>query len=183
VVVLSVGTGGPRARAEQEIAHREQAVILARALAYDGALKTRAGSTVVIAVLSRAGHAASEATGAAMLAAFAAMRPVRLQGLPMDVVALSYSGAEPLRAAIAAQGIDAVYVCPGFDAELAAISGVTRTAKVISLASEPGYVSRGLAMGVFPIEGKKTITINLAASRAEGASLNSQLLRLAKIVE
>jgi hypothetical protein len=35
---------------------------------------------------------------------------------------------------------------------------------------------------VFAVEGKPTIVVNLAASKAEGASFGSDLLRLAKVI-
>ena len=58
----------------------------------------------------------------------------------------------------------------------------TRRLKVITMASRQDYVQRGLSLGVFAIDGKPTILVNLAASKAEGAAFGSDLLRLAKVI-
>jgi hypothetical protein len=46
----------------------------------------------------------------------------------------------------------------------------------------PEYVERGLAIGVGVKGERPEIVINLDASRAEGAELNAQVLRIARIV-
>jgi hypothetical protein len=164
-------------RAEDEIPPDRKAVILVRALAYDNNLKARAGSSVVVAVLSR-GEAAAEG----MYRAFKALESVRVQDLPLRVVKLQYAGKEALHAAIGAQGIDALYCTPGVESDLAAVRAVSRQDHVITLGAREEAVRGGLSMGVFLVGGKMTITVNLPASREEGAALSSELLRLAQVI-
>lgn len=160
----------------------KQAVILTRAMAYDKDLRARAGSTLVIAIVYRPGAADSESTAADVLRAFKALEGVKVQDLPISVVKLAYTGKDALKSAITAQGIDALYCCPSLEPELGAVREVSHQQHVLTLASKEAFVQAGLSIGVFPKDGKPTILINLAASRDEGASFATELLRLATVL-
>lgn len=160
----------------------KQAVILTRALAYDKELRARAGGSLVIAILYRPGAADSDSVAAEALRAFKALEGVKVQDLPISIVKLAYTGKDALKNAITAQGIDALYCCPGLEPELGALREVSHQQHVLTFAAKEAFVQAGLSMGVFPKEGKPTIVINLAASREEGASLASELLRLATVL-
>jgi len=165
-----------------EVPAARQVLILTRALAYDGNLKTRAGTELLIAVLGKPGNAASDELGGMMGKAFRGLGNVKVQGLAVRATQLAYKDAAGLAAAIESQGIDALYVCPGLDAELMGIFEATRKLKVVTMASRQDYVQRGLSLGVFAIDGKPTIVVNLVASKLEGAAFGSDLLRLAKVI-
>ena len=185
VVVLTVLSSlvDPVAAAPaDEVPAARQVLILTRALAYDGNLKNRAGADLLIAVLGKPGNAASDELASTMGKAFRALGNVKVQGLAVRATQLSYKDAAGLAAAIESQGIDALYVCPGLDAELMGIFEATRRLKVVTMASRQDYVQRGLSLGVFAIDGKPTIVVNLAASKQEGAAFGSDLLRLAKVI-
>ena len=166
----------------EEVPPARQVLILTRALAYDGNLKTRAGADLLIAVLGKPGHAASEELAGTMAKAFRGLGNVKVQGLAVRAAQLPYTNAAALTAAIESQGVDALYVCPSLDADLPAIIEATRRLKVVTMASRESYVARGLSLGVFTVEGKPTIVVNLNASKAEGAAFGSDLLRLAKVI-
>jgi hypothetical protein len=165
-----------------QIPPEKQAVILTRSLAYDTNLRGRAGSTLVIAVLYKPGAGDAESVAADTFRAFKTLEGIKVQDLPISVVKLAYASKEALKSAIGAQGIDAIYCCPSLEAELGAIREVSHQQHVLTLASREAFIRAGLSIGVFPNEGKATIMINLAASREEGASLSSDLLRLATVL-
>jgi hypothetical protein len=171
----------PGAHAE-EVPPARQVLILTRALAYDGNLKTRAGTDLLIAVLGKANNSGSEELASSMSRAFRGLGNVKVQGLAVRATQLNYTGASALAAAIESQGIDAIYICPGLDSELPGIFEATRRLKVVTLASRQEYVQRGLSLGVFAVEAKPTIVVNLPASKLEGAAFGSDLLRLAKVI-
>jgi YfiR/HmsC-like len=181
-VLLSALMASARAAPAEEVPPPRQVLILTRALAYDGNLKARAGADLLIAVVGKPGNAASDELAGTMAKAFRGLGNVKVQALAVRATQLAYKDAAGLAAAIEAQGIDALYVCPGLEAELMGIFEATRKLKVITLASRQEYVRRGLSLGVFVIDGKPTILVNLAASKAEGAAFGSDLLRLAKVI-
>jgi hypothetical protein len=165
-----------------EIPPERQALILTRALSYDDNLKSRAGDAVVVAVLFKSGNPASEAMADATARAFKALEGVKVQNLPFKTIKYSYTGKDALNAAIGAQGIDALYVCAGLDTEAQSIREVARKDHVLTIGSREDLVEHGMSLGVFTLDSKPTITVNLAASREEGAAFSSELLRLAHVL-
>jgi hypothetical protein len=157
-------------------------VIVMRALAYDANLKRRAGDAINIAILHKRGNAASESMATVMGKAFGALEVTQVSGLPIVVSRIAYSGAEPLKKAIAGSGIDAVYVCDGLDGDLVAIEEVCRQAHALTVAAKREYVEKGVSIGVFEIDSKCTILLNLPASRLEGVAFGPDLLRLARVI-
>lgn len=172
----------PRIGLADQVAPDKQAVILARALAYDDNLHSRAGSTLVVAVVFKPGAGGSESTADTMVRAFKAIEGVKVQNLPLHVIKLAYGGKDALHAAVSSQGIDALYVCPGLDGDQGNIRDESRRDHVLTIASREDQLNSGLSIGVFSVDGKTTITVNLPASKEEGAAFSSELLRLARVI-
>jgi hypothetical protein len=167
---------------EEEVPPSRQAVIVLRAMAYDGNLKARARGAIDIGVVYKKGNARSEQTAATMTKAFGALSATQVAGLPIAVSRLAFAGAEALGKSIAEAGIDMLYVCDGLGAERDAITGVTRRMKVLSVGKERRQVHQGLSLGVFQVDGRTVIVLNLQASRQEGAAFAADLLRLASVI-
>jgi hypothetical protein len=181
---LALGLGlalAPTARADDVPADR-QALILARALAYDNNLRSRAGDALVVAVVFRRGNAASEAVATPIMQGFRALEGVKVQDLPFHVAQVPYASPATLKSAIDAQGIDVLYICPGLETEIAAIKDLSHHAHVLTIGAREDYVRNGLSLGVFVVDGKNTITVNLAATRDEGAAFAADLLRIGRVI-
>jgi hypothetical protein len=157
-------------------------LILARALAYDRHLTERAGEEIAVAVLYRESDPASRAAADEILPYFKAVEKVRLLGLPFRAIAIAYDNPEDLSDAMANDGIDAVYVCPGMDQSLIDLIKVTRGRKVVSMTSQEAFVKEGLSLGIIVEDAEPKLVLNLAASRAEGCDFSAQLLRLARVI-
>jgi len=113
-----------------------------RVLAYDNALKIRAGERVVIALLWR-GAPGDDAGAAARRAAFTQLAALTVQGLPMSVTDVSYTDATALRTIIQTQGIDVMFIDAALTDVVPAIVQVSRELKVATLASDLGVVKAG----------------------------------------
>jgi len=181
VISIAPGRSG-RALAEDEVPPSRQVVIIMRALAYDGNLRSRAGEAINLGILYRKGHPRSEQMAGTMAKAFGALASTQVSGLPIVVSRLPYAGVEALRKSIGAGGVDMVYVCEGLDAEVGAITDVTRRSKVLSVGSRQEQVEKGLSLGVFQVDSRTTILLNLPASRHEGVAFAADLLRLAAVI-
>jgi hypothetical protein len=155
------------------------AQLLARSIGYDKNLKARAGDSLVIGLVHAAANAASTAHCAAMQKAFSALKGVRVQGVPIDVVAFPFAKtfAEDLKS----RAVDVVYVCPAV-APIAEITAQTRRAKILSVAADEKDVGRGLTLGAAQDGAKITLVINQTSAKAEGVEFAEQLLSVAKIV-
>jgi len=118
----------------------------------------------------------------AMTKAFGALESTQVSGLPIVVSRVPYAGEQDLTKTLASGGIDVVYTCEGLDDQLDVIKRVTHQMKILSVGSKQAQVENGLSIGVFEIESKCTILLNLQASRQEGVAFSADLLRLARII-
>ncbi|MFP2925218.1 YfiR family protein [Pyxidicoccus sp. 3LG] len=160
-----------------------QAVITLRALAYDNNLGKRAGGSLTVAVLFKEGHSGSVDSSRKWTEALTKLGALRVQGMPLQVVRMAYTDAASLKGVVAAQGLDALFVCEGLEAEVDALKAVSRAAKVLTITGSAVLVERGLSLGIVLSGDKNTIFINPQASAEEGVSFGSDLLRLAKMVK
>jgi hypothetical protein len=181
VALLAMRLDGSVARAD-DVPPDRQALILTRTLAYDNNLRARAGEAVVVAVVFRRGNPTSEAAAAPILQGFRALEGVKVQDLPFHVAQLPYAGAQALKSSIESQGIDALYICPGLESEIGAIKELSHHEHVLTIGSKEEYVKNGLSLGVFVVDAKNTITVNLAATRDEGAAFAAELLRIGRVI-
>lgn len=179
---LAAALLSPRSAAAAELSPGRQAIFLARVIAYDANLKQRAGAAVNIGVLARKGDKDSEKMADLLVKAWKPVETVTLLGLPVQVSRLWFTGREALDRAVRAGGIDTLYVCSGLEVNLAEVKAVAHARKVLTMASQEGYLKLGLSLGVFAIDGRNTILVNLEANREEGVAFGPELLRLATIV-
>jgi hypothetical protein len=172
-----------RAARADDVPPEQQVLILSRALVYDDNFKERVGAEVRLAVVSKPGNSGSEACGASMLKAFKGVGNLKLAGLPLKTIPSAFKDASSLGNVISSDEIDVVYLCPGLESNVSDIVELTRKRHVISVGSRDDYVKRGVSLGVFLTNGRPTIMVNLTASRSEGASFSSDLLRLATVIK
>ena len=180
--VLGAVLLSPRFAAPTELPPGKQAIFLARVIAYDAHLRDRAGAAVNIGVLARKGDKDSEKMADLLVKAWKPVETATLLGLPVRVTLLWFTGREALDRAVREGGIDTIYVCSGLDASLADVKAVTRARRVLTMASQEGHLKLGLSLGVFAIDGRNTIVVNLEANREEGVAFGPELLRLATVV-
>ncbi len=169
------------ARAE-EIPVEKRVLILLRVLAYDHQLARRAGDSVPVAVVYRAGDAASEAAATEMVTALgAAAAKVNVAERPVRVASLPFG--DGLDRDLARARAVAVYVCPGLEKETARIAAATAKGQALSFSHDEAGVHAGLSVGIVRRGDRAAIVVNLVAARAEGAELSAALLRLAEVVK
>ena len=182
LIAVVGGWGGSRAWGGQELTvdHR-QITMLIRALGYEKQLKARAGAEVNVMVLGRADDELSERTAVAVSEAFSMHAP-RAQGLRLVAAPFNFTTTADLTAELEARPADVLYLGRGLDGELPAIIALTRRKRILSLAGEQDYVGKGVSLGVFPLDGRAMVFVNLGASRKEGAAFAVELLRIAKVI-
>jgi hypothetical protein len=147
-----------------ELPPGKQVVFLARVIAYDGNLKARAGEAVNIGIVVKKGDSGSETMAAGLEKAFSSLGTSTILGLPLKVSHIHFTGRDAL------------------DSNLADIKSVARTRKVMTVGSSESHVRLGISLGVFIVDGKNVILVNLEASREEGISFGPEFLRLATVV-
>jgi hypothetical protein len=178
----AAGTAAPAARAD-DVPARNQAQLVLRVLIYDRNLKVRAGEVVRVAVMFRAGDAASEAERDALLAAYReGAHELVAQGLPVKVEAVAWSDAAGLAAQLGGRRFAALHAGRTLAPAAQELAQAARTAKTLGFAPALEMVESGLAVGLVPRGDRAGLVVNVAAARAEGADLDPVLLQMAEAV-
>ena len=181
-LALLVLTGGV-AMAEP-LPSKNQALLLLRILAYDHKLGERVDSKkVTIYVVHKSGAAESEDPANEMITTLREIaKSTKLAGNSIQVVKLAYNK-DTFDADVGKVKAAALYVSPSLGDSLGVIVSSTSRRKLLSFTGVVEYVNAGVAVGFSNSDGKPVISVNLPASRNEGADLDVALLRVAKIVK
>lgn len=181
VAVLSSGVAARAA--EDELPARQRVLLLLRVLAYDRNLKLRAGEAMAVAVLYRKGDARSEECQRDLLGTFEELAASAVvAGLPIQPRALAFTGAVALEAALGAPRTAALFVCPGLEDAAQALQKAARRRQTFTAAAGRALAEAGLSLGLVQRGDRAGLVINLEAARAEGADLDSALLRIAEVL-
>lgn len=182
LVALAVAPSSDgRAQQPTAVSPNAQAALVLRVLGYDRGLRGRAPSgSVNVLTVFKAGDAASEASCQNLARAINQLgRAVTVSGMRTRATPVGFTSADAL--AQSAQGAQAVYVCPGLDASIAAISGAARRRSLLSITAREADVRAGLSVAIVP-GAQLRIVVNVTAASAEGARLDAALLRIATVV-
>jgi hypothetical protein len=182
LVVLSLFCALILTAQEMPVPVRYQYLILLKTLTFDRNLKARCGNGIVLGVLYQSRFRQSvnvkdELVTIANESSYEFLDAYRIRVVPIDL-----SSEAGLEEQISASGVNTLYVAPLRAIDLATISAVTQKNKVLTLTGVPEYVDIGLSIGVGIKGDRPTLVINQRASKAEGADLDSQLLKLARTI-
>jgi uncharacterized protein DUF4154 len=159
-----------------------QASIFTKILTFDRNLKARAGKEIRIGVLYQKKVRTSLEAQEEFVAAMCGNPGRRIDGLPVTCIAIEWTSAPEVDAAVVRQGIRVLYVAPLRAVAIREIVAISRSRRVTTLTGVPDYVESGIALGLSLREERPLILVHISAARAEGADFDSQLLKLARIV-
>jgi ABC-type uncharacterized transport system substrate-binding protein len=180
VVALAAFLAAAPARAERLSAPLEAAIHL-RALTYDRALKQRAGTSAVIALLYDPSSDASVQAANEIKDAFIALsKKMKVQDLPIVVKSVAYKDSWPSNEL---SKVAAVYVTPGLEGRLSDIRAQATKVKIPTLCGDRDLARQGLAIAVYVKGSSPGVTINLPSARAAGMDLDSRLLAIAEVLK
>jgi hypothetical protein len=182
VLAVLVAFSATPTAAQPSIPAELQASILTRMLAYDRTLKSRAGTSVGIGIVFKANDKESAQSQQEMVAAFKAVEPQTIAGLPMTVSAQPYKDAEDLAAWIGKEGLDVLYVAPGLGSGVEAIRNICQQKKIVSMSPVRAFVEQGLAIGLVLKGESPRIVVNRAVAEASGMELDSKLLYISDLI-
>lgn len=159
-----------------------QVPLMAKILGFDRKLDD-SKDDVVLGVLYQGRFRMSASVAKEVQDAVKRLAPDAVVGRRMRSVAIDLDETPDLGATLTRHGVTVLYVTPLRAADLGAISVTSRSSGITTMTGVPSYVETGLAIGIGMRGTRPEIVINLVASRAEGADLNAQLLKLARIVQ
>lgn len=185
VAVLAGLPAGGVAAQDTPVPVDVQVQIMVKVLNFDRRLPERLSGRLTIGVLYQSRYRTSANVGGEVCRAL--MRLPRsalgaLEALQLTCVPIDLDRTPDLGAALKRDRIQVLYVSPLRAFPLSDVVAMARAGRITTVTGVPRYVETGLAIGVDMKGDRPEIVINLVASRAEGAELNAQLLKLARVV-
>lgn len=160
-----------------------QVTLFVKILSFDRHLNARPAGPVVLGVLYQGRYPTSDHVAERFRAAAGRVRDEGAAGPSFQIVAIDLDEIQDLAEALERHQVLVLYVSPLRAMDVKDIALVARRGGVVTLTGVPRYVQAGLGIGLDLKDNRPEIIINLSATRAEGADLDAQLLKLARIVE
>lgn len=151
-------------------------------LTFDRNFKARVGDEIVVGMVYQKNYRESNSVKEEFTKAMDESTIKSIEDIPIRQVPVNLNNTD-LDSAVSQMKIDILYITSLRAVKIEDITKVSRAKQLTTLTGVPDYVESGLAVGIGTKGDKPLIIINLPAAKKEGVDFNSQLLRLAKIVE
>lgn len=170
----------PAGATAETVPYPLQAQLMAKVASYDRRFRQRNGARVLALLVTKRGNAESSQVAQQLKAALADLPTIG--DLPHQEEVVSYDGVDSLVRLVRERRAGIVYFCPGFDGEIPALRRALASARALTVAAIPDYVSSGLVLGFDLVSGKPKLLVHLAAALEQGIEFRSDVLRLMKVV-
>ena len=160
-----------------------QVPLFLKILTYERNLEKRAGPEIVIGIIHQRKFRKSLVTRDQFISAVKKLPAPKIGNIPFSCVPIDLSDEVDLNKIISKEKIDLLYIAPLRATGLEPITAASRALQLTTLTGVPEYVESGLALGIGTRGGRPQILVNLSAAKAEGADFNSQLLKMARIID
>ncbi len=170
----------PLAAQDMDVPMQVQMPILLKVISFDRQLRARAPREVVIGVVMQGGNRTSMSAHDQALAILTATG-TRVDGLPVRVITFDLDR-QSIREVLSNVALTHLYVTPLRAVDIGELATQARVAGVTTMSGVAAHLERGISLGVGLRDGRPKILVNVRASRAEGADLSAELLKLAEVV-
>lgn len=167
---------------EMEVPIEVQYPLFLKILSFDRNLETRSDNEIVIGIVYQDKYKKSVTTKDKLIDVLGKSGIKKINEMPIRFVPINLDR-QDLQTIANTKGVNLLYVAPLRAFELKKIAKISRTNQWLTLSGVTDYIEEGLSVGLKLKGNKPQVLINLKSSKAEGANFNSQLLKLAKIVE
>jgi hypothetical protein len=159
----------------------QQTTLILRILAFDRKLPKRASGSVTVAVVFSPGSGKSESMANDMISALEdTTRKASVGGLPVKAVKIAVT--PRFDADLQQSGAKAAYLCSGLEDSLGSITRATQAQGALTFSNNDEYLKSGASIALVNRDTRLGIVVHLGNVKAEGAEIDSNLLRLAEII-
>jgi uncharacterized protein DUF4154 len=158
-----------------------EAELLAKVLNYDRTFPERAGDVARLLIVAKRGNADSVRAAFQMRTALRLID--RVGGLPHEEIELEYAGPKALAEICDSKNIAVAYFGPGFDNDLETIRAALDGHEILTVASVPQYVPRGIVLGFDVIAGSPKLLFNLRQAKRQNIWMSAELLKMMRLFE
>jgi hypothetical protein len=160
-----------------------QVPLFLKILSFDRNLKTRSGKEVVIGVIYQGKMRASLKAMEEFIAAVNTSPPQDVGNIPVRCVPIEVGAGSDVASTIATNNVNILYITPLRAVDMVALAGFCRSKQVPALTGVAEYIQSGAAVSIGIKGDRPEIVVNLPVAKAEGMDFDSQLLKLAKIIQ
>lgn len=159
-----------------------QIPLLMKLVTYEFNLMGKTEPRIVIGVLYRPEDPGSLQCYQSFETQFKERKDLAIRGHRLELVGIPIRSEDALRLPSGHPDLDILYVAPGNEDRITAISRWTREMKSLSVTSSETSVEQGLSVALVSRGAKEAITINLPASLEEGREWNVNVLQVARVI-
>lgn len=182
MLLLAAGPAAALAAQEMAVPVAVQVPLFVKILSFDRNRVAQPSGPIVMGVLYQSKFRASANVADEVRRAAGRLSAAGIGGT-LRVIALDLDDTSDLGSALSRLHLTVLYVSPLRAVDLESVAAATRKARILTLTGVPRYVAAGLSIGIDVKGERPDIVINLPAAKAEGADLDAQLLKLARVIQ
>ena len=183
VILLTILCAGVLFSQEMATPTSTQIPLFMKILSFDRNLKSRVGSEIVIGVVYQSKFRSSYNTQTEFIGLMLDPSFRKVENLPVRCVSLDLDEDSNFDSTLVNESVDMLYISPLRTIEMKDLIAHTREKHLLTFTGVPEYVENGITVGIGTKGEKPEVLINLTAAKTEGVDFNSQLLKLAKIIQ
>lgn len=183
LLILSLGLiASAFARADEPTVPLQlQVDLTAKVLEYVREPVVQGADVLRIGILTRSGSVKSGLFAAELKTALGRVGPIA--GRPHEELTLQWSGPDRLIADAKEKKLLVIYLTPGLDEDIVAISRALNGMTLVTISAVDTYVAHGAILGFTLISGHPRMLFNLAQAKRQQVSFRAAAMKLMRIVE
>lgn len=155
---------------------------LFKVLTYDRNLRAPGATEIVIGVAYQSRNRISSDARDEFLAWMTNSAAALFPGLTVRRVPVDLDSESDIAGLLRGSGVRVLYLAPLRAYDVAALTAVARSARIITMTGVSAYLRQGASLAIGVLGDRPKIMINLAASKAAGADYPASLLSLATVM-
>lgn len=168
---------------QMSLSVEEQAPLLLKILSFDRTLKTKSADNLTIGVLYQDKFRTSKMAANEFVSFLKDNNDLHVNKLKVKCVLINLADLNDQKATTILQNVDAFYIAPLRAFDIYEITKISRAKKIATMSGVPEYINAGISIGLDLVAEHPKILININSAKSEGIEFNSQLLKLAEVIE
>jgi hypothetical protein len=168
---------------DMQVPVEQQVPLIMKILSFDRNLTKRVDKEIVFAIVYQKKFRKSLDTKLGFEETLDKLSLTKIDSLPIKFISIDIGDDTNLASVLDKSKINVLYLAPVKTIRVEEISEISKRLQITTITGVAEYSEKGMAVAIGAKGDKPEIIINLTAAKAEGINFNSQLLKLAKIVE
>ncbi len=160
-----------------------QVPLLLKILSFDRNLKAGSDNKLTIAILYQEKYRSSKVAMNEFMDFIKSNDGFRVNNYPVKAIPIELGDLNEPRTTSLLKDVDVFYITPVRAFDVHDITRISRSRKITTMSGVPDYIHEGISIGLDLVNERPKILININAAKSEAVDFNSQLLKLAEVIE